>query len=117
MYGSPVNALVAPFISCFSTGNCLSRIGHFRIDFVDEPLETLALKLIPKLLPGADISKVAKVVSDTVVVILFIVVQPNLRNFGLKKWNVEPTSANRIEFLLITFDGISYGELFLQCLR
>ena len=79
MYGPPVNALVAPFISCFSTGN---RYGQFRIDLVEEPLETLALKLIPKFLPRADISKVAKVVSDTVVVILFIVVQPNLRSFG-----------------------------------
>ena len=31
-HGSPVNALVAPFISCFSTGNCLARYKQFRID-------------------------------------------------------------------------------------
>ena len=74
--------MVAPFISCFSTGNCLARYEQFRIDLIEEPLEALALKLVAKFLTRADISKVAKVVPNTVVVILFIVVQPNLRSFG-----------------------------------
>ena len=45
---------------------------------IKEPLEALALKLVAKFLPRADVSKVTEVVPDPVVVILLIIVQPNL---------------------------------------
>jgi hypothetical protein len=77
-FSRAVNALVAPFISCFSTGNCLARYKQFRIDLIEEPLEAFTLKLVAKFLPRGDVSKVTKIVPDPVIVILFIVVQPNL---------------------------------------
>ena len=64
--------------------NYLSRSHSFagdeqlRIDVVEVPFERLALEVAPQLDSAADVAEVAEVVPDAVVVVLFVVIQPDL---------------------------------------
>ena len=60
-------------------GHCLARDEELRVDVIKIPLEALTLKIVPELLPTADIPKVPKVMTDPVIIILLVIIQPHLR--------------------------------------
>ena len=51
---------------------------ELRVDGVQVPLEGLALEVFSQFLPAGNIPVVAEVVTDPVVVIFLVLVQPNL---------------------------------------
>ena len=74
-----VDALVGPGVLDLAGGNGLPRDEKFRIDRVQVPLEGLALQVLAQFLPTADVTVVAEVVPDSIVVVVLVVVQPDLR--------------------------------------
>ena len=67
--------MIFPYLS---GSHCFSRDEELGVDVVEVPLKGLASEAIPQLPPGANVAKVAEVVTDALVVILLEVVKPNL---------------------------------------
>ena len=69
---------------------------------VQVPLEGLAVKVLPQLLPGGDVSEVSLVVSDPLVVIVLVVVQPHLRRVVCYNHHVK----SFLTFFLLSWGGL-----------
>ena len=72
-------------------GDGVPGYEELRVDGVQVPLEGLTLEVLPQFLPATDISVVAQLVPDPVVVIFLVVVQPNLgQPDGVPLENIDP---------------------------
>ena len=61
-----------------AAGHSAPRDKELRVDVLHVPAERAAVQILPQLLPAGHVAKVPQVVTDPVVVVLLVVVQPDL---------------------------------------